>query len=70
MLSVGTPLVLIAYHQQKMPYVFPVIGGNKPAQLLANVEALKISLTPEHIKRIEDVVPFDAGYPFKHMVRR
>ncbi|GJE90536.1 NADP-dependent oxidoreductase domain-containing protein [Phanerochaete sordida] len=55
--------VLIAYHLQKMPYVFPLIGGNKVAQLEANIDALRISLTNEQIKEIESAAPFDVGFP-------
>lgn len=55
--------VAIAYVMQKTPYVFPIIGGRKVEHLHANIEALKISLSDEQIKRIESVVPFDPGFP-------
>ncbi|KAG9315934.1 NADP-dependent oxidoreductase domain-containing protein [Chiua virens] len=55
--------VAIAYVMQKTPYVFPVIGGRKVEQLEANLEALEIALTPEHIKYLESAVPFDPGFP-------
>jgi len=48
---------------QKTTYVFPIIGGRKVEHLLANVEALSIVLTDEHIKYIESVVEFDPGFP-------
>jgi aryl-alcohol dehydrogenase-like predicted oxidoreductase len=48
---------------QKTPYVFPIVGARKTEHLLANMEALNISLTPEQIQRIESVVPFDLGFP-------
>jgi len=57
------PLVAIAYLMQKTAYVFPIIGGRKVEHLLANVEALSIVLTDEHIKYIESVVDFDPGFP-------
>ncbi|EJF63453.1 arylalcohol dehydrogenase [Dichomitus squalens] len=57
--------VAIAYVMQKMPYVFPIIGGRKVEQLHANIQALDIVLTPEHIKRLEDALPFDPGFPIK-----
>lgn len=56
-------VVAIAYLMQKTPYVFPIIGGRKPEQLLANVEALNVSLTPAQVKYLEDVIPFDLGFP-------
>ena len=48
---------------QKMPYVFPIVGGRKVEHLNANLEALDIALTPEHIKKIEGAVPFELGFP-------
>ncbi|KAI0073895.1 aryl-alcohol dehydrogenase [Panus rudis PR-1116 ss-1] len=56
--------VAIAYVMQKVPYVFPIIGGRKVEHLLANVEALEIALTPEHIKFLESILPFDLGFPY------
>ena len=55
--------VAIAYVMQKAPYVFPIIGGRKVEHLQANLEALEIVLTPEHIKYLESVVPFEPGFP-------
>ncbi|KAI9440919.1 NADP-dependent oxidoreductase domain-containing protein [Lactarius indigo] len=56
--------IAIAYHLQKLPYVFPIIGGRKVEQLQDNITALDISLTADQIKRIEDAAPFDPGFPF------
>ncbi|KAF4612973.1 hypothetical protein D9613_010911 [Agrocybe pediades] len=53
--------VAIAYLMHKAPFVFPIVGGRKPEQLLANVEALEITLTPEHIKELESVATFNQG---------
>lgn len=58
----------IAYVLQKTPYVFPIVGGRKVEQLTANIEALEIALTKEHIKEIESVVPFDLGFPHNFFV--
>ncbi|THG97624.1 hypothetical protein EW145_g7581 [Phellinidium pouzarii] len=55
--------VAIAYVMQKTPYVFPIIGGRKVEHLMANIEALKISLSGEQMKYIESVLPFDPGFP-------
>jgi len=55
--------VAIAYVMQKTPYVFPIIGGRKVEHLQANLEALEIVLSPEHIKYLESIVPFDLGFP-------
>ncbi|EMD34692.1 hypothetical protein CERSUDRAFT_116883 [Gelatoporia subvermispora B] len=55
--------VAIAYVMQKTPYVFPIIGGRKVEHLMANIEALDISLSEEQIKYLESVQPFDLGFP-------
>ena len=62
--------VAIAYVMQKTPYVFPIIGGRKVEQLEANLEALEIVLTPEHIKYLESIAPFDPGFPTALLVSR
>ncbi|KAG6381940.1 hypothetical protein JVT61DRAFT_564 [Boletus reticuloceps] len=36
----------------------------KVEQLEANLEALEIVLTPEQIKLLESIVPFDPGFPY------
>ena len=64
-----TNLVAIAYVMHKTPYVFPIIGGRKVEHLLANLEALDISLSDEQIKFLEGVEPFDLGFPHWLIVR-
>ena len=61
--DLGIPAVAIAYVLQKTPYVFPIIGGRKVEHLMANIEALKISLSEEQIKDLESIVPFEPGFP-------
>lgn len=53
---------------QKTPYVFPLMGGRKVEHLLSNIEALDISLTPEHIAFLESILPFDPGFPTNFVV--
>lgn len=60
--------VAIAYLMHKTPYVFPIIGGRKVEHLMANIDALKISLSDEQIKYIESVLPFDPGFPNSFIV--
>lgn len=54
---------------QKVPYVFPIIGGRKVEHLHANIEALEIALSDEQIKFLGDVVPFNKGFPYGYFVR-
>ena len=53
---------------QKTTHVFPIIGGRKVEHLLQNVEALDIALTPEQIKTLDNIVPFNKGFPFNNFV--
>ncbi|TEB30570.1 Aldo/keto reductase [Coprinellus micaceus] len=55
--------VAIAYVMHKTRFVFPIIGGRKVEHLEANIEALEISLTPEHVAFLDSVLPFDLGFP-------
>ena len=60
--------VAIAYVMQKTRFVFPIIGGRKVEHLHQNIEALNIALTPEHIKYLESILPFDIGFPASRFV--
>ncbi|OSX56768.1 hypothetical protein POSPLADRAFT_1062247 [Postia placenta MAD-698-R-SB12] len=55
--------VAIAYVMQKTPYVFPIVGGRKVEHLMDNIAALDIALSPAQIAHLEDVLPFDVGFP-------
>ncbi|GBE89944.1 Aryl-alcohol dehydrogenase [NADP(+)] [Sparassis crispa] len=55
--------VAIAYVMQKAPYVFPLIGARKVEQLKENIEALSIALSAEQIVYLENIIPFQAGFP-------
>ena len=56
--------VAIAYLMQKTPYVFPIVGGRKVEHMMANIEALEITLSNDQIKYLESVVPFEPGFPY------
>ncbi|KAF4613952.1 hypothetical protein D9613_007716 [Agrocybe pediades] len=55
--------VAIAYLIHKTPFVFPIVGGRKVEHMLANVEALEISLSDKHMQELESAVEFDPGFP-------
>ncbi|EED13319.1 norsolorinic acid reductase, putative [Talaromyces stipitatus ATCC 10500] len=54
--------VTLAYAMQKTPYFYPIIGGRKVEHLKANIEALKLRLTPEDVAEIETGYNFDIGF--------
>lgn len=60
--------VAIAYVMQKMPYVFPIIGGRKIEHLHANLEALEITLSQAQIEYLESIKPFKRIFPQSHIV--
>ena len=43
--------------------MYQLVGGRKIEHLHDNIKALTISLTPEQIKALEEVVPLDPGFP-------
>lgn len=55
--------VAIAYVLHKAPFVFPVLGGRKPEQIVANIEALDISLSDDQIAFLDTAKPLDPGFP-------
>ena len=62
--------VAIAWVMQKAPYVFPIVGGRKVEHLHQNLEALELSLSDEQIKRLDEIVPFERGWPYDRFVSR
>ncbi|TEB37632.1 Aldo/keto reductase [Coprinellus micaceus] len=61
----GITSVAIAYLMEKTPYVSPLVGGRSVEHWLANIEALTITLSSDHIKSIEAATDpeFDMGFP-------
>ncbi|CAI4590146.1 BAM_G0030990.mRNA.1.CDS.1 [Saccharomyces cerevisiae] len=55
--------IAIAYIRSKAKNVFPLVEGGKIEDLKENIKALSIDLTPDNIKYLESVVPFDIGFP-------
>ncbi|OJJ58495.1 hypothetical protein ASPSYDRAFT_44856 [Aspergillus sydowii CBS 593.65] len=55
--------IALAYVLQKVPNVFPIVGGRKVEHLQDNIQSLKIKLTPEQVEYLESVRPLDMGFP-------
>ncbi|KAJ0341107.1 hypothetical protein COL154_011815 [Colletotrichum chrysophilum] len=55
--------IALAYVLSKTPNVFPLVGGRKVKYLEDNIQALKIRLTEDQVRRLEAVRPFDPGFP-------
>jgi aryl-alcohol dehydrogenase-like predicted oxidoreductase len=61
--NVTLTAVALAYVMSKTTNVFPLVGGRKVEHLHDNIKALSIKLSDEQIKKLEDVRPFDIGFP-------
>ncbi|KAK7696110.1 hypothetical protein QCA50_000753 [Cerrena zonata] len=55
--------VAIAYVMQKTTHVFPILGVKTVEQFETNLDALNVALTDDHIRQIEDTIPWDSGFP-------
>ncbi|KAL4917251.1 NADP-dependent oxidoreductase domain-containing protein [Aspergillus aurantiobrunneus] len=55
--------IALAYVLQKVPNVFPLVGGRKVEHLHDNIQALQVKLTPEQVEYLEGLRPFNLGFP-------
>jgi aryl-alcohol dehydrogenase-like predicted oxidoreductase len=55
--------VAIAWVRQKSPVVIPIIGARKHEQLLDNLKAADLTLTPEHMQRLDATSAIELGFP-------
>jgi hypothetical protein len=45
------------------------VGGRKVEHLKDNIKSLEITLTDAHVAQLEEVNPFDFGFPYNHFGR-
>jgi aryl-alcohol dehydrogenase-like predicted oxidoreductase len=45
--------VVIAWMRQSSPPVLPIIAGSQPAQVTENIEALKVTLSEDQVRRLD-----------------
>lgn len=55
--------VALAYVMGKAPYVFPIVGGRKVEYLEQNIEALKLRLSGEDVKEVDNAYGWENGFP-------
>jgi aryl-alcohol dehydrogenase-like predicted oxidoreductase len=55
--------VSIAWVRQKAPCVIPILGARKHEQLLDNLKAADLVLSPEQMKRLDAVSAITLGFP-------
>ncbi|CAF1377507.1 unnamed protein product [Rotaria sp. Silwood1] len=61
--NVSLTQIALAYVMSKQPYIFPIVGIRKIEHLQDNIDALKMRLSKEEIKEIEDAYDFKVGFP-------
>jgi aryl-alcohol dehydrogenase-like predicted oxidoreductase len=62
-LGVSSSQVAIAWVRSKAPCVVPIIGARTHAQLVDNLDAVKVTLTPEQVKRLDTASAITLGFP-------
>ena len=55
--------VAIAWTRAKSSAIHPIVGARHVGQLLDNLGALDVELTPEHVARLERHTAFRRGFP-------
>lgn len=55
--------IALAYVLAKQPYIFPIVGLRKLEHLQDSIDALKLRLTKEEVKEIEEACDFNIGFP-------
>ncbi|THW09240.1 Aldo/keto reductase [Aureobasidium pullulans] len=59
--------VALAYLFAQSTYVFPIVGVQTVEHVKAMPDALRITLTPEEIAKIQDAAPFDPLFPMSFL---
>jgi aryl-alcohol dehydrogenase-like predicted oxidoreductase len=63
-LSTTPAAVSLAWLLHKPQVTSAIFGARDVAQLESNVKATELSLSPEHMKRLDDASAFELGYPY------
>ena len=62
-LGVSASQVAIAWTRVRFPAVHPIVGASSVAQLTDNLGAAGLDLPADAVRRLEEAVAFDPGYP-------
>lgn len=55
--------VALAWLQRQGSAIIPIIGSRKRSQFKDNIDCLKVELTPDHLKRLDQVSQIELGFP-------
>jgi len=62
-LDVDASNVALKWLMQQPVSCIPIVGATKPAQVAENLKCVKITLSPEHMKRLDNVSAYEPGFP-------
>ncbi len=62
-ISVSASQVAIAWLLAQPGVIVPIVGARREAQIKNNLEAVKVSLSTEHLKKLSDASHIDLGFP-------
>lgn len=65
-LRLGTPMTSVAmvWLMQKIPHVFPIVGGRKVEHLRGNVESLSLELSEGDFGEVYSAYGIEVGFPY------
>ncbi|WVR03355.1 hypothetical protein IAU60_000346 [Kwoniella sp. DSM 27419] len=56
--------IALAWARQMVADCFPILGGTSIENLKSSIDALKVHLSPEQLKKLNDAAPADLGFPY------
>lgn len=62
--------VALSWLRHQKGNIIPIIGGTKASQITDNLGCLKISLTGDQLKRLDDVSAVEMGFPYSFLTAK
>ena len=62
--------VALAWLRNQNGNIIPIIGGTKVSQITDNLGCLKISLSDDQLKRLDDVSAVEMGFPYSFLTAK
>ena len=56
--------VALSWVRQQSPTMIPVIGSRKASQLVDNIGCVDVTLSPEHLARLDESSAIERGFPY------
>lgn len=56
--------VALSWVQAQSPTMIPLIGSRKASQLIDNLGCVNVTLSPEHLARLDEVSKIELGFPY------